>query len=181
MDRTEAETEIKVYSNCPEITLLVDGKEFGRQGGEHIFRFTVPISGEHTVTAVCGSLSDTMTIRKTDKPNPAYLAAGGEVMNWFDKPEELIRPGYYSIMDTMEEIRKDPKAAEILDRTIAHARKSYGDVAKAATMPESVRRMQDRMPFQKLLKQAGKAVPPAMVMEVNQQLNQIPKSQTEDT
>lgn len=176
VDRTEAETEIKVYSNCDDITLFLDGKEIGKQAGSRIFRFTIPISGEHTIRAVCGGLSDAMTIRKVKAPNPAYLAAGGEVVNWFDKPEELIRPGYYSILDTMEDIRKNPQAAEILDRTIAHARKSYGDVAKAATMPESVRKMQDRMPFQKLLKQAGKAVPPAMVMEVNQQLNEIPKT-----
>ena len=48
VDRTERETEIKVYSNQPEVTLLVDGKAAATQTGDKIFRFTVPISGERS-------------------------------------------------------------------------------------------------------------------------------------
>lgn len=177
VDRTEENTEIKVYSNQREITLLVDGKEVATQTGEQVFRFHVPISGKHTITACAGQLQDTITIRKTEKPNPAYRADSGEVVNWFDKPEELIRPGYYSIMDSIEDIRKDPSGAQIVDETIATARESYGEVAKATKIPDSVRKLQFRAPFQKLLKQAGKAVPAAMVMEINRKLNQIPKEE----
>lgn len=179
VDRPEVNTEIKVYSNQREITLLVDGKKVATQTGEQVFRFQIPISGEHTITACAGQLQDTITIRKTEKPNPAYRADSGEVVNWFDKPEELIRPGYYSIMDSIEDIRKNPRGAQIVDETIATARESYGEVAKATKIPDSVRKLQFRAPFQKLLKQAGKAVPAYMIMEINQKLNQIPKEENQ--
>ena len=69
-DRTESETKIKVYSNQPRVTLFVDGKEFAAQDGDKIFKFTVPISGEHTIEAHSGACSDTIAIRKVDKPTP---------------------------------------------------------------------------------------------------------------
>ena len=50
--RTESQTEIKVYSNQPRVTLFVDGKEFAAQDGDKIFKFTVPISGTHEIKAV---------------------------------------------------------------------------------------------------------------------------------
>ena len=50
--RTESQTEIKVYSNQPRVTLFVDGKEFAAQDGDKIFKFIVPISGTHEIKAV---------------------------------------------------------------------------------------------------------------------------------
>lgn len=81
--RTESQTEIKVYSNQPRVTLFVDGKEFAAQDGGRVFKFTVPISGTHEIKAVAGSCTDCMTITKADKPDPTYRAEG-QVENWFD-------------------------------------------------------------------------------------------------
>ncbi|MCI6465532.1 MAG: beta galactosidase jelly roll domain-containing protein [Faecalicatena sp.] len=53
-DRAEETTEIKVYSNQPQVTLYVDGKLVETQNGNYIFRFQVPISGEHCVEAKAG-------------------------------------------------------------------------------------------------------------------------------
>lgn len=175
-DRPEEQTEIKVYSNQREVTLLIDGKRFGVQSGDKVFRFTVPVTGEHTIEAVSGDCRDCITIRKTDKPNSNYSAsADEEVVNWFDKPEEVVREGYYSIMDTMEDIKKNPEAARLLAEVMAAARKSYGDVAQGVKVPESVQRMMDRESLNKTLKQARKAVTPAMIKELNHALNQIKK------
>lgn len=93
----------------------------------------------------------------------------------FDKSEELIRPGYFSIMDTMADIKKDPQAGALLAKIMAKARESYGDVAKGVQMPEKVQRLMDLSPLQTTLKQAGKAVSPAMIQQLNAALNQIPK------
>ena len=175
VDRPEAVTEVKVYSNQPEVTLLVDGKVFAEQTGDKIFRFQVPITGEHTIEARSGELCDTITVRKVDAPNPAYRAAGGEVVNWFDRPDEVMREGYYSILDTMEDIKKSPAGAALLGKMMENVHKSYGDVAKSVTMPPSVQKMLDRQPLEKMLKQAGKAVTPAMVKQLNAALNQIPR------
>ena len=175
IDRPEAVTEVKVYSNQPAVTLLVDGREFATQTGDKIFKFQVPITGAHTIEARSGELSDTMTIRKVDKPNPAYSVTGGEVVNWFDRPDELERPGYYSILDSMEAIKQSPAGAALLARMMAKVTASYGDVAKSVTLPAAVQRQMDKMPLQSLLKQAGKAVTPEMAQRLNNALNQIPR------
>ena len=52
------------------VTLFVDGKEFAAQDGDKIFKFTVPISGEHTIEARSGACSDTIAIRKSISPTP---------------------------------------------------------------------------------------------------------------
>ena len=142
---------------------------------DKIFKFQVPITGEHTIEARNGELCDTIAIRKVDSPNPAYRATGGEVVNWFDRPDEVMREGYYSILDTMEDIKKSPAGAALLGKMMENVHKSYGDVAKSVTMPPSVQKMLDRQPLEKMLKQAGKAVTPAMVKQLNAALNQIPR------
>lgn len=176
IDRPERVTTVKVYSNQPCVTLTVDGVEFGTQTGAHIFTFEVPISGEHHITASVGTLRDSIIVRKVEKANPDYAnGLGGEVVNWFDKPEELIRPGYFSIMDTMADIKKDPQAGALLAQIMAKAKESYGDVAKGVRLPEKVQQLMDLSTLQSTLKQAGKAVTPAMIQQLNAALNQIPK------
>ena len=174
-DRPETITEVKVYSNQNAVTLLVDGKKFATQTGDKIFKFEVPITGAHTIEARSGELSETIAIRKVDKPNPAYSVTGGEVVNWFDRPDELERAGYYSILDSMEAIKQSPAAQQAVERVMARATGSFGDVAKGITMPASMQAMIDRMPLNKLLRQLGKAITPEMVHQLNAALNQIPR------
>ena len=116
-----------------------------------------------------------MEIRFVAEPNPAYQAAGGEVQNWFDKPEEMIREGYFSIFDKMCDIKESPEAAKVLQKVMDIAIASYGDVAKAAKLPEAVQRIQDMQPLEKILKQAAKAFTAEQIKEFNHEFNQIPK------
>lgn len=51
IDRAEDMTEVKVYSNAEEVALYMDGKLFGTKQGRRVFRFQVPISGEHSIEA----------------------------------------------------------------------------------------------------------------------------------
>ncbi len=193
-DRTEKVTEVKVYSNLPEVTLYVDGKELETKQGDKVFCFDVPIdrtcdknAGEdrsgaeksetawHKITAVSGAYQDSMEIRFVTEPNASYKAAGGEVQNWFDKPEEMIREGYFSIFDKMCDIKESPEAAKVLQKVMDIAIASYGDVAKAAKLPEAVQRIQDMQPLEKILKQAAKAFTAEQIKEFNHEFNQIPK------
>lgn len=175
INRAEAETEIKVYTNQPKVTLIVDGKAVAEQAADKIVRFRVSLTGEHEIQAIAGNCTDSICIRKVAAPDPSYRMEGSEVVNWFDRPEELMREGYYSIMDTMEDLKRNPASAKLLVAVMAKARSSYGDVAKNVQMPEAAQRKMDQMPLQKLLKQAGKAVTPDVVKELNYALNQIPK------
>jgi beta-galactosidase len=174
-DRIEDTTEVKVYSNLSEVTLYIDGKNFASKKGDKVFVFHVPITTEHRIEARSGELTDSIIIRKAEKPNQDYFKEGGELINWFDKPEEVMREGYYSIMDSMVDIKENPEAAALLSRVMQRSKESYGDVAKNVTLPEAIQRQMDTMPLHKLLKQAGKAIGPDMIKEINYALNQIRK------
>lgn len=51
IDRAEDVTQVKVYSNAEEVALYVDGELSGTLRGKRVFRFQVPISGEHAIEA----------------------------------------------------------------------------------------------------------------------------------
>ena len=171
----ESETEIKVYSNQSTVTLYMDGQKIGTQTADKIFRFQAAITGEHTFQAVSGACTDTMTIRHTEKADASYRLEGEEIVNWFDKPEAVMKEGFYSIMDSMEALKQNPRTAAILTKVMERARASYGDVAKNVKLPEAVQRQMDKMPLQKLFKQAGKSIPADMIAQINGLLNQIPR------
>ena len=156
VDRSEDITEIKAYSNQSEVSLYVDGKLFDTQTGRTVFRFRVPISGEHTIEARAGGCSGVMLVRKTDKPNPEYTKpgrSGTQVTNWFDQGEE--NPDCYSVLDTLGEIRKNPQAAAVVEQLMAKGAESHGEVAETVKDNPALQRMMNRITLVSLLKQAG--------------------------
>lgn len=176
VDRAEEVTEVRIYSNQPEVTLYVDGKAAGTQQGDKVFVFRIPITGEHRLEAGCGNgVCDSITIRHVSEPNPAYSGPGGAVVNWFDREDMQEREGYFSIRDTIADIKKVPEAAALLAGVQAKAVEAYGDVAKNVKLPEAVQRQMEQMPAEAMLRQAGKAVTAEMVVALNRGLNQIRK------
>lgn len=82
-NRTGRHAEIKVYSNAPDVTLYIDGKPFKTVKGDKIFKFKVPLKGEIHVKAVSGEVKDEFTLRRVDKPDPAYkLHVKSETQSW---------------------------------------------------------------------------------------------------
>lgn len=162
-DRIEPVTEIKVYSNQKKIALYVDGKFIGEQEGEHVFKFEVPISGEHRIKAVCHdneALSDEMTIRKVDEPNPAYFMDAAKVRNWFDeKTEDEPAAGedeYLSLNSTMAEIQATQEGAALLEQMMKQMQGSVaGGMGKNVKIPKAMMAMIARQPLKKLLAQGG--------------------------
>ena len=72
VDRNERYTKVKVYSNCPEITLYANGEPVGTQSGVRVFNFRIPLEGEVKLVAKHGDLSDEILIRRVKKNNPSY-------------------------------------------------------------------------------------------------------------
>lgn len=173
-DRAEAVTEIKVYSNQNHVTLSVDGQEYAAKPGEKIFCFELPITGQHTIEAVSGELKDSITIRKVDTPNPEYRLVQGGIVNWFEK-EDIVREGFYSIKDTMGDLRKSPAAAALLDQITAKAMEGFGEVAQNVQIDEAMQRRTSGIRLEAMLKQVGKGLTKEMVVGLNRALNQIPK------
>lgn len=172
-DRTEDVTEIKVYSNQQEVALFVDGKEIASQMGDKIFRFCVPVSGEHTIEVRSGALFDTMVIRKVEKENVSYRIVSGEVVNWFDR--DAFDPNCFSIQDTLGTLMANPKTGAIVGKMMQAARSSRGDVASATAGNANLERMLSRMTLQSLLKQAGPAIKPEQIQALNAALQRIRK------
>ena len=103
------------------------------------------------------------------------MLAGGSVHNWFDEPGMEIREGYFSIMDSMEDICSVPAGAAMIGKMMETARAARGDVAQNVKMSESMQRMMNRMSVEKMIKQAGGSIPREMVIQLNQALCRIPK------
>ena len=155
INRCEEETEIKVYSNQPHVKLYVDGAFVGEQDGETVFRFRIPLLGEHLIEAFAGDAHDSMCIRRVSEPDESYIfnKAAVSVTNWFDSDD--IDPTCFSIMDTLGEIRQHPQAGAIVNQMMAKGASERGDVADAVKDNPALQRMMGRMTMMSLLKQGG--------------------------
>ena len=78
VDRCEATTKVKVYSNQPKVALYVNGNKFAEIVGDKVFEFEVPLSGELHLEATAGALKDTSYVRYVSTPNPDYILKEGE-------------------------------------------------------------------------------------------------------
>ncbi len=116
-------TEIRVYSNQPEVTLYLNGEEVETQRASKVFVFNVALrDGMNTVLAVAGDVKDSITLEKVDKEPSIYVLPevnerNEGVANWFELVGDLdlsapmeFPEGKYSINDTCEEIAKCPEA-----------------------------------------------------------------------
>lgn len=175
VDRAEEVTEVKVYSNQSRVALYSNGVLVEEKEGDKIFLFRVPLGSEQELEARAGDLVDSIRIRKVEQPNQDYMLAGGSVHNWFDEPGMEIREGYFSIMDSMEDICSVPAGAAMIGKMMETARAARGDVAQNVKMSESMQRMMNRMSVEKMIKQAGGSIPREMVIQLNQALCRIPK------
>lgn len=84
VDRTEAVTTVKVYSNQTKVALYANGKLLEEKTGNKFFEFRVPLNGEVRLEAVSGQAKDTSTIRRVSQPNPDYKLkkSKGKSQNW---------------------------------------------------------------------------------------------------
>lgn len=155
VNRCEAETEIKVYSNCESVSLFVDGARIGTQTGKTVFRFRIPLVGEHLIRAEAQGCSDSMCIRRVSEPEQSYIfnKAAASVTNWFDADE--LDPACFSVSDTLGEIRQHPQAGAIVEAMMAKSAAERGDVADAVKDNPALQRMMGRMTMLSLLKQGG--------------------------
>ena len=183
VNRAEDITEVKVYSNQPEVTLFVDGKETETKEGSYCFRFRIPLSGEHRIQAAAGTadeLRDEIFIRKVSEPDPSYqyIQKGG-VVNWFDK--EDFNENCYSIKDTYGDLLADPRTAAIVGKLMEGAAASRGDVAESVKDNPNLLRMMSRMTLESLLNSAGDAIKPEQIKGLNAALQKIRKPEVDKT
>ena len=64
VDRTEDVTEVRIYSNLPEVSLYKDGHLVETKKGDKVFVFNVPITGKHSIEARAGAYSSVILVNK---------------------------------------------------------------------------------------------------------------------
>lgn len=157
VDRAEDVTEVKVYSNLPEVALYVDGRLQETKQGDKVFTFRVPITGKHSIEARAGGYSSVILVNRVDTPNPNYAMANRrEVTNWFDGE---LDESCWSVKDNMAAAMADAKVGPILKQIGDKAAASRGDVAAAVkdnpALVAMMQRAMQRMTIEGMLRQAG--------------------------
>ena len=175
VDRAEDVTEVKVYSNLPEVALYVDGRLQETKQGDKVFTFRVPITGKHSIEARAGGYSSVILVNRVDTPNPAYAMANRrEVTNWFD--DELDET-CWSVKDNMAVAMADAKVGPILKQIGDKAAASRGDVAAAVkdnpALVAMMQRAMQRMTIEGMLRQAGTDIED--IKQLNRVLQSISK------
>ena len=84
VDRPEAVTTVKVYSNQKKVALYANGKLIEEKSGNKVFIFRVPLEGDVELRAVSGQFTDLCAVRRVSTPNPAYKLQGksSNSANW---------------------------------------------------------------------------------------------------
>ena len=157
VNRTGDETEVKVYSNLSEVSLFGGGTLLETKKGEKVFVFRISNTGTQRIEARAGECSDSITISRTDTPDPSYSMPNCQsVNNWFDGE---IDESCWSIKDNMAAAMADLKAGVIMKKMMDRAAASRGDVATAVkdnpALVEMMQRAMQRMTIEGMLKQAG--------------------------
>ena len=182
-DRAPEERNVTVYTNCDEVTLVVNGVEVETKAAtDHavVFENVVLNDGANTVTAKAGAVEDTITLNGVAEHNAEYtlpdIAAAMAAGNWFDdiadnsESEEIeVIAGYYSVEDTAGELLANEECMKIVKGWLM----TQGNLT-LASMLTTVR---DMMGFNKFSASLASFGQPSQkdLAQLNRQLNKIQK------
>ena len=174
VDRVEDVTRVTVYSNLPEVTLLVNGKALETKAApDHFFYFDVPNRDESRLTAIAGDCRDESVIRKVDAFNERYrLREKGAVLNWFDVSEP---EGRFSLNDRIGDICAVPQGKAVIDELLS---KFSGGTAAGFEITDGMREMMNGftvLRMTSLMGTTGTSPDKEALLSLNQKLNQIKK------
>ena len=191
-DRATEERDITVYTNCDEVTLVVNGAEVATKAAvDHavVFENVALNDGENTITAKACGVEDTITLNGVAEHNYAYdLPEGNEGANWFDDPAAIearkakklnFPKGYYSIKDKMSVLQANPQTAAILAAAMEKAMQGSAMASMAnpdgGGMGKEMMEFMGMMTLNNLIKMAGAAVSADDKYQLNEMLNKIKK------
>ncbi len=159
---------VTVYSNQPEVELLVNGQSLGIQRSEtHFFRFQVSNRGETRLEARSGPYRDESLICQVAQPDLAYvMRESGDVLNWFEIDEPA---GRCSVRDKVGKLMATPGADALVRKTLE---KHFGRIADEGMMIDF-----SDMPLKRVLGLGwSKKISREDMLALNRQLNAFEKS-----
>ena len=188
VDRAPEERNIIIYTNCEDVTLVVNGKDVEtKKAVDHMITFeNVALQdGANTVTAYSGDVkANTITLNGVAEHNYAYdLPEGNQGANWFDDPAAIAArkafqypKGYYSIKDKIGVLMSNPETAAVLGGFMQKAMAGAGaGMVDMASMGEEMAKFMNMMRLSDMLKMAGDKVPMEAKVAINEALTKIKK------
>ncbi len=182
-DRAPEERNVTVYTNCDEVTLVLNGVEVETKAAvDHavVFENVALADGANTVTAKAGDVEDTITLNGVAEHNADYtlpdIAEAMAVGNWFDDvsdnsdSEEIeVIEGFYSVEDTAGELL----ANEDCLKTVKGWYMKQGNLTYASMLTT----IRDMMGFKKITEMVGMSgeISQKELAQLNRLLNRIKK------
>lgn len=190
VNRAPGERNVIIYTNCDEVTLVVNGADVEtKKAVDHMVTFeNVALNdGENTVTAYAGGVKgNTITLCGVASHDYSYdLPEGNAAANWFDDPAAVAArnalkypKGYYSIKDKMGVLMSNPETAAVIGGFMQQALGAMGgdNMMGMGQMGESMKEMMNMMRLSDMLKMAGGKVPMEAKVAINEALNKIKKN-----
>jgi len=187
VNRAPEERNVIVYTNCDQVTLVVNGVDVATQTAvDHmvIFENVALKDGENTVTAYAADVkANTITLCGVTEHDYSYdLPDGNQGVNWFDDPKlvEMKKAFKYpkdafSLKDKIGALMENPQAAAILGGLMQQFMGGNAMMSSMGQMSEEMMGFMKAMRLSDALKMAGDAVPMEAKLKLNQALNQIKK------
>ena len=187
VNRAPEERNVIVYTNCDEVTLVVNGVDVAtKQAVDHmiVFENVALNDGENIVTAYAGSVkANTITLCGVAEHDYSYdLPDGNQGANWFDDPKLVeMKKAFkypkdaYSIKDKMGALMDNPETAKILGGLMQSFMSGNSLLGSMGQISEEMMGFMRNMRLSDGLKMAGDAVSMEMKLKLNQALNQVKK------
>ena len=184
----EAERNVIVYTNCDEVTLVVNGQDVATKKAEdHMIVFeNVVVDGENVITAYSGDVkANTINIKGVAEHDYSYdLPEGNAAANWFDDPAAIAArnalkypKGYYSIKDKVGALMANPETAAVLGGFMAQAAAASSALMGEGMgeMSEGMKEFMNMMRLSDMLKMYGGSVSLEAKIAINEALNKVKK------
>lgn len=198
VNRGPKERDVKVYTNCGQVTLYVNKKavETKRVKGHRcVFENVNLLDGENEIRTVTESGErDDIVLCAVSASDKSYVMPDDEIIagNWYDEEtgETMAMEypeGYYSIKDTMADIMKNPQAAAVYrklkEMMEEKRRQTAGDDNETKGLQnagdkganEQMMKSLNSIPLQQLMKLGGIKLEPGALIKLNREFNRIKK------
>ncbi len=123
LKRKKGVTEVKVYTNLPEVTLEC-GDRIETKKGRYVFKFDVALEdGENRIKAFSGDYSDEAVLEGVEnEPDEYRLPPGAEsfVRNWFASGTDEIDPSRFSTNDRVKDLMANAEVQSLLKKFVGN-------------------------------------------------------------